>query len=138
MSNNNNNNGLNDRIATLKKQINDFISEKYTIEKGRLKKEENVDLNKLVYNIVTLYLIYQSGESICSDEHTIYIKKHIKLLDGAAIKDIVREILEKVSKEYGTTETYNAKSFKEGVEMCKVGGGKTRARKRLRKRGTRR
>jgi len=133
----NNNNGLNDRIASLKKQIDHSITEKYTIEKGRLQRE-NVDLNKLVYNIVTLYLIYQSGESICSDEDTTYIKKHIKLLDGAAIKEIVTEILEKVSEEYGTVNTYNAKSFKEDIKSCNAGGGKTRARKRLRKRGTRR
>jgi hypothetical protein len=137
MSNNNNNSGLKKKIAKLKEQIKASINDKYTVYEGSLKRE-NVDLNKLVYNIVTLYLIYQSGESICSDEDTEYIKKHIRLLDGAAIKEIVREILEKVSEEYDTIKTYNAESFKEGVKMCKVGGGKTRMRKRLRKRGTRR
>jgi hypothetical protein len=147
MSNNNNENkNLEKRINELKENIKTTINKytkKYPDYINIILKLEDVDLNKLIYEIVTIRL--DSIDNICYLVESIkYLKKHEKYLDNPIVHEIVVAVLTHESEKYSTDlaelpKDYDASKFKRNLKVCKVsGGGKTRMRKRLRKRGTRR
>jgi cellulose biosynthesis protein BcsQ len=144
---NNNGNGNNEnsnaiiknRRDSLRKDIDDMIRDTYSIEEKRLKKD-GVDLLTLIYDIVILYIHSKTEGDICNingEEDTIaYIKKHQKLLDSAAVKEIVMHIIKKVSKQYDLfIIDYKPNDLKQSISKCvavKSGGARTRKQRRIR------
>lgn len=144
MPNNNGNNKnwnaiMKNRLDSLRKDIDDIIEDAYSVEEKRLKKE-GVDLLTLIYDIVILYIHSKTEGDICDikgeEDKIAYVKKHQKLLNSAAVKEIIEPILKEVSNQYDLhIVDYDPNSFKKSINECvavKSGGARTRRQKRTR------